>query len=115
MAHLIPLSLVQLLPLPRPVDRGDLLAGLHDVRLDDRLVPVDPLGGVPLLVLAPLVQVQQPLPPVVVLPGESGRPSRGDVPGALVYRRRVQVMGTHDGLLGGANQLETPLLFITIE
>src|SRR5206468_8270463 len=42
--------------------------------------PVDPLGGVPLLVLALLVQVEQPLAPVVVLPGEAGVTSGGDVP-----------------------------------
>jgi hypothetical protein len=58
MAQLVPLGLVQLLPLARPVDRHDLVAGFHDPQRIDRLTPVDPLGRVPLLVLAALVQVK---------------------------------------------------------
>src|SRR6516162_5825810 len=92
---LVPFSLVQLLPLPRSVDRVDLDVGLHDVERVDRLVPVDPLRGVPLLVLAALVQVEQPLPPVVVLPGKTCRARRGHVPRAARDRCGVKVIGAH--------------------
>jgi len=79
-AELVPFGLVQLLVLARAVDRGQLLGRVHDVRVVNRLVPVDPLGGVPLLVLTPLVQVEQALPPVAVLPGEPRGTARRHIP-----------------------------------
>ena len=86
MTELVPLLLGQHLPLPRPVDRAELLGLLHHVGRVDRDRPVDPLGRVPLLVLAALVQVEQPLPAVVVLPAEPGGSGRGHVPGAGLER-----------------------------
>src|SRR6185312_10686224 len=90
--------LVELLPLGRAVDRAELLGLLHDVRGIDRDRPVDPLGRVPLLVLAALVEVEQPPPAVVVLPAEPGGPRGGHVPGAGRDRGGVVVVGAHGGL-----------------
>ena len=95
MGQLVPLRLGQLLPLGRPVDRVQLAGHAHDVGRIHRQRPVDPLGRVPLLVLAPLVEAEQPVPPVVVLPGEPGVAGRRYVPGAGRDGRGVVVVGAH--------------------
>src|SRR6185312_6468962 len=101
MPEFVALLLVQDLPLPRAVDRHELVRGLHDVGRVHRQIPFDPLGGVPLLVLAALVQVEQSLPAVVVLPAEAGGAGGGNVPGAGLDGDCVCVIGAHAGSLGG--------------
>src|SRR5215472_12267787 len=101
MAQLVAFLLVQDLPLPRAVDRHELVRGLHDVGRVHRQVPLDPLGGVPLLVLAALVQVEQPLAAVLVLPAEAGGAGGGNVPGAGLDGDCVCVVSAHAGSLGG--------------
>jgi hypothetical protein len=83
-AELVAFRLGQHLPLPGAVDRGELLGDAHHVGGVDREIPVDPLGGVPLLVLAPLVQVKQAAPATVVLQVKRAAPAAGtsQVPGS---------------------------------
>src|SRR6266567_1920363 len=96
-ATVIALLLVEDLPLARAVDGHELVRGLHDVARVHRQIPIDPLGGVPLLVLAPLVQIEQPLPAVVVLPAEAGGAGGGNVPGAGLDGDGVGVVSAHGG------------------
>src|SRR5258706_14700569 len=97
-AQLVPLLLRQLVPLSRSVDRAELLGLIHNVGRVDRDRPVDPLGRVPLLVLAALVQVEQAAPAAVVLPAEPGGSGRGHVPGPGRDGGRVVVIRAHAGL-----------------
>jgi hypothetical protein len=94
----VALFLVQLVPLAGPVDRAELLGLLHHVRRVHRDRPVDPLGRVPLLVLAALVQVQQAGSAAVVVPVEPGGPGRRHVPGALLDGADVVIVGAHGTL-----------------
>src|SRR6266516_987242 len=59
--------------------------------------PVDPLGGVPLLILAALIQVQQPGPAVVVFPVEAGGTGNRYIPSASRDRGGVVVIRAHGG------------------
>src|SRR5690606_19394127 len=78
---------VEVLRQPGAVDRIDLK------------VPVDALLSVPLLVLALLVQVEQPVAALVVLPGETGVTGHWDVPRVRRDRRGVEVVRTQGGIL----------------
>src|SRR5215475_15073488 len=95
MVELVPLLLVQLLPLRRAVDRVELLGLLHHVAGVDRDAPVDPLGGVPLLVLAALVQVEQSAAAIVVFPAKPRCTGGRNVPGAGRDRRGVVLVRAH--------------------
>ena len=99
-AELVALGLVQLLPLARTVNRAELLGLLHDVRGVDGYAPVDALGGVPLLVLAALVEIEQAGTPVVVFPVEPGRAGGRYIPGAALDGADVVVVRTHGGPSG---------------
>src|ERR1700689_2465259 len=105
--EIVALGLVQLVPLRRAVDGAELLADLHHVRRIDRNAPVDPLRGVPLLVLAALVQIQQPGPAVVVLPVEPDGAGRRNVPRTWLDRHGVVVVGAHGSLpeCGGTSDI----------
>src|ERR1035441_1464759 len=101
----------------RGVQHAQVLIGQLDLRAPQPDVPglVHGLGGgVPLLVLAPLVQVEQPLPPVVVLPGEPGGPGRGNIPGARRHRRGVLLVGAHGGLLSGTGRQRALLYYYRV-
>src|SRR5215472_18555841 len=100
MVELVAFLLVQLLPLRRAVDRVELLGLLHHVARVDRDAPVDPLGGVPLLVLAALVQVEQAASAIVVFPAEARRSGGRDVPRAGLDRGRVVLVRAHSRLPG---------------
>src|SRR6266571_370627 len=97
MAEFLALGLGQPVPLPGPVDRAELVAHLHDVRRIHRELPVDPLGGVPLLVLAALVQVEQPATAVVIFPVEAGGAGGRHIPRARRDFSGVVVVGAHGG------------------
>ena len=77
------------------VDREGLVRHAEHVVRVDLKVPVDPLDRVPLLVLALLVEREQPVPAVVVLPGEAGCPGHRHPPAGLGGCCGVQVMGGH--------------------
>src|ERR1017187_6676880 len=98
MAKLITLRLGQDFPLPRPVDRDEVLGLLHHIDRIYRDLPVDPLGGVPLLVRAALVEIEQPATAVVVLPAEPGGASGGYVPGAGLDGSGVVIVSAHGDL-----------------
>src|SRR5260370_31798992 len=98
MFELIPLLLVQEVPLPGAVDRVELFGLLHHIARVDRYRPVNPLRRIPLLVLAALVEVQQPAAALVVLPAEPGRSRGGNVPGARLDRGGVVLVPAHGGL-----------------
>src|SRR5450755_1507114 len=98
MTQLVALGLGQDLPLPRAVDRVEVFGLLHHIDRIYRDLPVDPFGGVPLLVLAALVKIEQPAPAVVVLPAEPGGASGGYVPGAGPDGSGVVIVSTHGDL-----------------
>src|SRR6516162_6482954 len=110
MPQLIALGLVEDLPLPGTVDRDELIGGFHDVRRVHRQVPVDALDRIPLLVLATLVQIKEPLAAVVVLPRETGGAGGGDVPRAWLDGGGVVVVGAHGVLLKRAGAGGLPSL-----
>src|SRR6266571_849175 len=97
MAEFLALGLGQPVPLPGTVDGAELVAHLHDVSRVHRELPVDPLGGVPLLVLATLVQVEQAATAAVVFPVETGGTGGRHVPCAGRDRGGVVVIGAHGG------------------
>ena len=69
-AQLLDVLWPELVPVLRAVDGQRLIrCAEHVVRVDLK-IPVDPAGGVPLLVFALLVQGEQPGPAFVVLPAE---------------------------------------------
>src|SRR5262249_27761916 len=104
-AQLVAFGRGQDLPLPGAVDRGELVRDPHHVGGVDGEFPVDPLAGVPLLVLAPLVQVEQPPPAAVVLPGEAGGTRRRNVPVPRGYWGCVTVVRAHGRLPGGGARI----------
>src|SRR5262249_47631645 len=91
----------------RPVDGHRLIGQTERVVRVDLEFPVDPLHRVPLLVLALLVQRQQLLPAVVVLPVEAGLAGERNLPQRRPDRRRVQVVGGH-GRTSSAGTLFPP-------
>ena len=85
----------QLVPVLGAVDRHGLVRQAQHVVRVDLQAPVDPLDRVPLLVLALGVQVEQPLPGLVVLPGEPGVAGHLHRPAGLIGLGGVQVTGGH--------------------
>ncbi len=84
-----------LVPHRRAVDGDGLLGHAEQVERVDLLGPVDAVHLVPLLVLALLVQRQQLVAAVVVLPGEARRSLRLDVPRRHLDGDGVQLVGAH--------------------
>src|SRR5207245_9809411 len=94
-ADLGALAGAEALPGRGPVDRDDLVRRAERVVLVDLVRPVDPLRGVPLPVLALLVEVQQPVAALVVLPRERGGAAVRHVPARLLDGQGVDLCG-HD-------------------
>ena len=94
--------LVHRVPHRRAPDGDVLLGCLQRVGEVDLVRPVDPLLGVPLQLLALLVEVEQLVPPLVVLPVEDGDIPSGDLPAGLLNRKRVGA-GAHDELLSAGS------------
>ena len=87
--------LVHSLPAARPIDGYVFLRPLEWVLEVDLVRPVDALGGVPLARLALLVEVEQLVPPLVVLPVEDGRVAAGNLPFGLLNGQCVGA-GAHE-------------------
>src|SRR5580704_7001782 len=104
--ELVPLLLVKHVPLPRPVDGVELVGLLHHVGRVDRYRPVDPLRGIPLLVLAALIKIKQFAAALVVLPAEPCRPGGRNVPGPRLDRRGVVLVRAHGASPNAALQLD---------
>src|SRR6266516_4000447 len=97
MAEFLAIRLGQPFPLPGPVDGAELVTHLHHVRRVHREFPVDPLGGIPLLVLAALIEIEQPGSAAVVFPVEASRAGDGNIPGTGRDWGRVVLIGAHGG------------------
>jgi len=95
-AHLGALPLAERLPGARAVDGDGLLGGQQRVVEVDLVRPVDPLGRVPLPLLALVVEVEEPVAALVVLPVEGGGAAAGHVPAGLVDGKGVDA-GAHGG------------------
>ncbi|OFA61933.1 hypothetical protein BEN35_00410 [Streptomyces fradiae] len=87
-------------PVPGAVEGEGLVGGAERVVGVHLQVPVDAADRVPLLVLALLVQGEQPVAPVVVVPAEAGGAGGRHLPvgGSRVFR--VEIVRRHRRLLG---------------
>src|SRR5205085_3327334 len=89
---------VELLPRRRAVDRDEVVGEAERVFEVDLLRPVNALVGVPLLILALLVQREQLVAPFVVLPVEDRRDFAGrNPPLGLLDRQRVYACAHRSG------------------
>jgi hypothetical protein len=77
------------------VEAEDLVGGAERVVRVDLLFPVDALVAVPLLVLALLVQGEQAVASLVVLPAEAGCAGGRDLPERAFGGVRTEVARRH--------------------
>ena len=90
-----------LVPERRAEDRDQPVVDLLGILRVEVLRPVDAGGRVPLLLLALVVERQQPGPLVLVLPGEGRLGLAGQCPAGLLHGQLIAVHGRHAGLLTG--------------
>ncbi len=91
----------ELLPDRRAEDRDQPVVDLLRILRIEILRPVDAHGGVPLLLLALVVEAEQPLALVLVLPGERRLRLAGQRPAGLLHGQLIPIHGRHgESLLG---------------
>ena len=86
------------LPDMRAKDRHDAVVELHRVLGVEIQRPVDAVGGVPLLLLALGIELQQPGAVLVIFPGEGDVGVAVELPLGLLDRQGVAVTRRHQGL-----------------
>ena len=89
------LLLVHAVPQVGAEDVDDPVVEHHRVFRIEVERPVDPLGGVPLLLLALGIELQQGLPRLVVLPGKTSLGVAVELPFGLLDREHVAVGRRH--------------------
>jgi hypothetical protein len=85
----------ELRPDGRAIDRDGLVGEAHRIVLEQLLRPVDPRRGVPLLLLALLVELQQVGRAVIVLPVEQDLRLAVEVPLRDVDRQLIEGLRGH--------------------
>src|SRR5215831_17103157 len=95
MANLPPLFFVHAVPQVSAIDVDDPVVEHHRVFRIEVERPVDAFGGVPLLLLALGIELQQRFARLVVLPGETGLAIAVEFPFGLLDWQHIAVSGRH--------------------
>src|SRR6201987_1757891 len=95
MANLPALLLVHAVPQVSTVNMDDPVVEHHRIFRIEVERPIDPLGGVPLLLLTLGIELQQRLARLVIFPGETGLGIAVELPLGLLDREHVAVRRRH--------------------